>query len=44
MKRPDGLHHSPRSCWADLYYSLMEAEHLICITGWAVWTGEAALT
>ena len=28
---------APRSCWKDLYYSLMEAKHIICITGWAVW-------
>jgi len=24
----------------DLYYSIMEAEKLICVTGWAVWTGK----
>ena len=27
----------PRSCWKDLYETLMEAKHIICITGWAVW-------
>ena len=29
--------HRPPSCWNDMYYSLMEARHLICITGWSVW-------
>ena len=28
---------TPRSCWKDLYYTLVEAKHIICITGWAVW-------
>ena len=28
---------TPRFCWKDLYYALMEARHIICITGWAVW-------
>ena len=28
---------APRSCWKDLYYSLIEAKHIICITGWSVW-------
>jgi phospholipase D1/2 len=28
---------TPRSCWKDLYHTLMEAQHIICITGWAVW-------
>ena len=27
----------PRSCWKDLYDTLMQAQHIICITGWAVW-------
>ena len=27
----------PRSCWSDLYDTLMEAQNIICITGWAVW-------
>ncbi len=39
MLRPDNVPHHPRSCWKDLYYSLMEAKEIICITGWAVWTG-----
>ena len=26
-----------RSCWTDLYYTLIEAKEIICITGWAVW-------
>ena len=29
--------HRPPSCWNDVYYALMEARHLICITGWSVW-------
>ena len=36
-----GPHDSPpklSSCWRDLYYSIVEARHLICITGWSVWT------
>lgn len=37
MKRPDGIIHQPRSCWKDLYYALIEAREIICITGWAVW-------
>ena len=39
MMRPDDQPHVPRSCWKDLYFALMEAEEIICITGWAVWTG-----
>ena len=27
------------SCWSDVYCSLVDAKHLICITGWSVWTG-----
>jgi len=34
---PDGRVFKADSCWKDLYYSLIEAEQLICITGWAVW-------
>ena len=34
---PPQLNHYPRSCWRDLYDTLMGAEKLICITGWAVW-------
>ena len=34
---PPVLNHYPRSCWRDLYDTLMEAQHIICITGWAVW-------
>ena len=26
----------PKSCWKDLYMSIMEAQDLICIAGWAV--------
>jgi len=36
-----GPHDAPpklNSCWRDLYYSLIEARHMICITGWSVWT------
>ena len=28
----------PNSCWNDLYSTLVEAQSLICITGWSVWT------
>jgi len=34
---PPALGHYPRSCWRDLYETLMGAQHIICITGWAVW-------
>jgi hypothetical protein len=34
---PEGVHYEPSSCWKDVYYSLMGAQKLICITGWAVW-------
>ena len=27
----------PKSCWRDVYDTIMEAEQLICITGWSVW-------
>ena len=37
MERPDGQIHQPRSCWTDLYHTLLEAREIICITGWAVW-------
>lgn len=26
------------SCWKDLYYSILGANTIICITGWSVWT------
>ena len=28
---------APRSCWNDMYRTIMDAQHIICITGWAVW-------
>merc|ERR1719510_789660 len=31
--------HQPLSCWRDLYNALIEAQHIICITGWAVYYG-----
>lgn len=34
---PDGSPYRPQSCWTDMYYAMMEAQHLICITGWSVW-------
>ncbi len=37
MERPDGVVHKPRSCWKDMYGDLMQAQQVICITGWAVW-------
>ncbi len=37
MERPDGQIHNPRSCWTDLYNTIMNAQEIICITGWAVW-------
>jgi phospholipase D1/2 len=37
MERPDGKLHEPRSCWRDLYDTLIAANEVICITGWAVW-------
>ena len=27
----------PASCWHDLYYTIMAAKKVICITGWSVW-------
>jgi len=36
-----GPHDAPlqtHSCWRDLYDSIVEARHMICITGWSVWT------
>ena len=33
-----GLREYPRSCWTDMYHTIMGAQKLICITGWAVWT------
>ena len=29
---------SHNSCWKDVYSALIQAEELICITGWSVWT------
>ena len=28
----------PKSCWKDVYDTITEAQQLICITGWSVWT------
>jgi phospholipase D1/2 len=37
MSRFSSNEYVPRSCWKDIYYSLIEAKHMICITGWSVW-------
>eukprot|EP00096_Caligus_rogercresseyi_P009417 TRINITY_DN3199_c1_g2_i1.p1 TRINITY_DN3199_c1_g2~~TRINITY_DN3199_c1_g2_i1.p1 ORF type:complete len:793 (-),score=244.59 TRINITY_DN3199_c1_g2_i1:864-3242(-) len=34
---PEGEKHEPRSCWTDVFHSIVGAQKLICITGWAVW-------
>jgi len=34
---PPELNYYPRSCWTDLYHTIMQAKQLICITGWSVW-------
>jgi len=39
VQGPPNIPTESRSCWKDLYYSIREARHLICITGWSVWTG-----
>jgi len=38
VQGPPGISTENASCWKDMYYSLIGANHLICITGWAVWT------
>ncbi|XP_023324728.1 phospholipase D alpha 1 [Eurytemora carolleeae] len=38
VQGPPSIPPENRSCWMDLYYSIRGAQHLICITGWAVWT------
>ncbi len=35
---PDGRKHEMASCWKDVHSALINARHIICITGWAVWT------
>ena len=37
LQKPDGTPHVPARCWHDVYHAIMAAEHIICITGWAVW-------
>ena len=40
MKRSDFEEkplHQPDSCWKDLYFDLINATKVICVTGWAVW-------
>ena len=32
---PPELNYYPRSCWTDLYHTIMQAKQLICITGWS---------
>eukprot|EP00088_Acartia_fossae_P036456 TRINITY_DN3767_c0_g1_i10.p1 TRINITY_DN3767_c0_g1~~TRINITY_DN3767_c0_g1_i10.p1 ORF type:complete len:833 (-),score=154.58 TRINITY_DN3767_c0_g1_i10:667-3165(-) len=39
VQGPPNIPSNSRSCWKDLYYSIRDAKHLICITGWSVWTG-----
>ncbi|CAB4066260.1 PLD1_2 [Lepeophtheirus salmonis] len=34
---PDGVKYEPRSCWTDVFHSIVSAQKIICITGWAVW-------
>ena len=29
--------YQPKCCWKDIYFSLMNAQQLICIAGWSVW-------
>ena len=37
LVHPDGAKYEPARCWHDVYHSIMAAQHIICITGWAVW-------
>lgn len=37
MISPEGTKYEPAACWKDVYYTLKDAQKLICITGWAVW-------
>ena len=34
IKSADQVIHQQRSCWKDIHDALVEAKHLICITGW----------
>jgi len=38
VQGPPGIINENRACWKDMYYDILAARHLICITGWAVWT------
>jgi len=38
VQGPPNILVSNESCWKDVYYALRGARHIICITGWAVWT------
>lgn len=38
VRGPHDMPPSVHSCWRDLYFALDAAQHIICITGWAVWT------
>jgi len=39
VQGPPNIPSTSHSCWYDLYHSIRNAKHLICITGWSVWTG-----
>ena len=38
VQGPNGSQVEAKSCWTELYYSIEGASHMICITGWSVWT------
>jgi len=38
VQGPNGSQVEAKSCWTELYYSIEGATHMICITGWSVWT------
>jgi len=38
VQGPPNISSDNESCWKDVYYALRGAKHIICITGWAVWT------
>ena len=39
VTEPDGSPYKPTRLWMDLYQSLEEAQKLIYVTGWSVFTG-----
>ena len=50
VRGPHDRPNTPQSCWKDLYYYILGARNICCLTGWAIWTklklfrGEEALT